>query len=408
MRRLKYPGTTGVIIRKTYPELHGNHIEKFWVEYPELRQFYNAQNKMIRLPNGSIIYFRHLKSKDDIYNYQGTEYDDILIDEATQHTEQVFKILRSSNRTVNPGIKPRFFLTGNPGGIGHAWVKRLFIDKEYEDDEKPEDYGFVQANVYDNDVLMNADPNYVSVLESLPEDEKKMYLYGDWDVLAGQFFAKWRKDKHVVEPLFAFRDAPENWTYRLGLDDGTRAPRAMVLVAQDNDGCVHVMWEYYATGETTSVAATNIKTKLERNGLLPLLQRQARIIYDPSMDIKNNQTGQSSISDFTSILGIPGLKADNSRIEGGRVMQNYIDWTPYQDPLFKVWGLTCPNVAKTFPNLIYDGNNREDIDTEGEDHLYDAVRYAVMSLPKKPQRFKSEKPLNAITNYTKRRNIWGV
>ena len=99
--RLKYPNTKGLIVRKTYPELLSNHIRKFFEEYPITRQWYNKSEKAIYYPNGSITEFSYLKNTDDVYTYQGREYENISIDEITQHEEITFKILRSSLRTFN-------------------------------------------------------------------------------------------------------------------------------------------------------------------------------------------------------------------------------------------------------------------------------------------------------------------
>lgn len=119
-RRLKYPGTQGLIVRRTYPELRANHIVKMFQEYPVLNEWYNKAEKIIYYPNGSTTEFSYLKNTDDVYTYQGREYQDITVDEITQHEEEVFKTLRSSLRTSVSGIKPTVFLTGNPGGVGHC------------------------------------------------------------------------------------------------------------------------------------------------------------------------------------------------------------------------------------------------------------------------------------------------
>ena len=149
-RRLKYPGTKGLIVRKTYPELLSNHIRMFFVEYPETSRWFHRGEKAIFWPNGSITEFSYMKTTDDVYTYQGREYEDISIDEVTQHEEEVVKILRASNRTTKSDIKPTMLLTGNPGGVGHGWIKRLFIDRKLEEGEHPGDYAFIQSKVYDN------------------------------------------------------------------------------------------------------------------------------------------------------------------------------------------------------------------------------------------------------------------
>src|SRR4030042_4256833 len=119
----QYPNSKALLVRKTYDELVSNHIDAFFRENPGLIKYYRAGDRKLILPNGSSLSFRHLQFLSDVYVYQGQEFDFIGIDEITQHEKEVFTVLRSSNRTTNSKIKPKFLLTGNPGGIGHVWVK---------------------------------------------------------------------------------------------------------------------------------------------------------------------------------------------------------------------------------------------------------------------------------------------
>lgn len=405
LRRLKYPETNGVIIRKTYAELDANHIKKMWVEYPELMKAgFNSSKKELKFHNGSVLTFRHLANSTDVYNFQGAEYEDIALDECTQHTEEAFTTLRSSNRTVVKGISPRFLLTGNPGGIGHMWVKRLFIDKDYSELEDPAEYGFVQAKVHDNPILVENDPGYVKKLEALPEDKRRAYLDGDWDVFEGQFFTEWRKEKHVIEPRYKLKEMPTNFTYRIGWDEGNRAPRAVYILAQDNDGRVEVIWEYYRAGETVNKAALNIKTAWEVLGILDTLQERARIVFDPSMKIKSNQTGISTAKVVSDILGVPMEPGNNDRLDGARRFKDMLQHDKLTPPLMTVWS-TCHNLIRTLPQLIYSDNGSEDVDTTVEDHAYDAVRYGLMSFRRAPERMRGDKP-TGMKSYQKRKSIW--
>jgi len=201
LRRLSLPGSRGLIVRKTYPELLSNHIRKFFIEYPQTTKWYNKAEKTIYWPNGSTTEFSYLQNTDDVYTYQGREYDDIDVDEVTQHEYEVIKVLRSSLRTTNPKIEPRMFLTGNPGGPGHDEVKRIFIDREFEEGEDPDDYHFIQAFVSDNQALMEGDPEYIHRLEDLDERHRKMYLEGSWEIAADKAFKMFSKIKHVMKPM---------------------------------------------------------------------------------------------------------------------------------------------------------------------------------------------------------------
>lgn len=399
-RRVKYPNTRGVIIRKTYPELLANHIQEMWKEFPDLHQYFNKSEKSIMFPNGSILDFRYLKSTDDVYNYQGVQYEDIALDECTQHSEEAFTILRSSNRTTNPNISCRFLLTGNPGGIGHGWVKRLFIDRQFKENEREEDYAFVQAFVYDNDILMENDPDYIRRLEGLPEEKRKAYLEGDWDVFEGQFFSEFRKEKHVIKPRYLLSEAPETFSYYLTWDEGTLKPRSVVLLARDNDGKVEAIWEYYRTQETASEAARNIRVELTRQGIWSLIKRQAKMVYDPAMNIRGNE-GKSTIEIVQNILQLdnPPIAGNNDRITGAARFKEFMAWSELSAPLFQIWD-TCTNGIRTLPTLIYIENGKEDIDTDGEDHWYDCVRYGLMEMKELPTRLSGQSLIAAASNFT--------
>jgi len=370
-RRLKYPNTDGVIIRKTYPELLTNHIKMLWKEYPELKQYYKSADKCVEFPNGSTLYFRHLQHDSDVYNFRGQSFEDIALDEATEHTEETFQVLRSSNRlnefkSEGEKIKPTMFLTFNPGGIGHQWVKRLFIDRRFFKNEKPRDYSFVQAFLRDNKILAEADPGYLATLKALPDHLRRAYLDGDWDVFEGQFFPEWNREVHVVRPRFEFKNLPSNWNYRLCWDEGTRAPRAAYVLIQDSDGYVDMVFEYYKAGELASVAAENIKTRLKDIGLLEILQKRGLFVFDPSMDINNNQTGLATSLVVSNILGIRMQKGTNNRVEGARRFREYLHYTEFQKPMLRVWD-GCINFIRTLPQLIY-ADNREDCNSDTEDH----------------------------------------
>ena len=162
-----YAGITITIIRKTYPELQANHIKPLKAMLPQGSYRYNDSKKEMYFPNGSQILFRYLANDKDLDRFQGTETDIMFIDEATQFTEEQFRMLMPCIRAVNQYPK-RIYLTCNAGGVGHQWVKRLFITRQYREDENPEEYRFIQSLVTDNKALMAAQPDYIKQLEALP------------------------------------------------------------------------------------------------------------------------------------------------------------------------------------------------------------------------------------------------
>lgn len=161
-----YPGIKVLIIRQTYPELLNNHIN---ILIPELNGIakYNKSEKIYNWNNGSTIKMGYCANDSDLTQYQGAEYDIIFLDEATNLSEYQMKTIVACLRGVN-GFPKRIYYTMNPGGQGHQYIKRIFIDKRYEEGENPDDYTFIQALVQDNQILMETQPDYVRQLEALP------------------------------------------------------------------------------------------------------------------------------------------------------------------------------------------------------------------------------------------------
>ena len=220
---LRYPGIRCLLVRRSYAELKANHVDPLLREYAGLMT-YRETDKRLDLPNRSSIQLGYCSSNRDVLRYQGQEYDIIAIDEATQLNEYQFSIFKACLRGVG-AVPRRMYLTCNPGGVGHAWVKRLFIDRAFRPDEDPDDYRFIPAQVYDNPVLTAADPDYVRQLESLPEKLRNAWLLGRWDVFEGQFLPEFRPEVHVAEP-----DAvPARLRYFAALDYGFDMLAALLL-----------------------------------------------------------------------------------------------------------------------------------------------------------------------------------
>lgn len=373
-RRLLYRGTKGLIVRKTFPELLANHIRQFFKEYPETREWYNKSEKTIYWPNGSTTEFSYLGSVDDVYTYQGREYDDISVDEVTQHEWEVIRILRSSLRTANPQIKPTMFLTGNPGGIGHQEVKRIFIDRRFHPNENPDDFAFVQAFVDDNQALMDADPAYKKRLLDLPEHLRKAYLEGDWNIFAGQAFPELARHVHIIPPF----ELPEPVRWFAGYDWGHEHPFAFVLCGMTHDKKVYVTGHVYAQHKNIEQQVLMIKNLIGEKKPIVYLGHDA--FQDRGHPTIARQLQQA-------LPGLQLLKATTKRIHGVSILREQI---AYQ------------NTTKGYPNLRFFKNAEEvydqvasmqyddkkpedalkmDANSEGEggDDLYDALRYALAS-----------------------------
>nr|UCS96193.1 MAG: terminase large subunit [Caudoviricetes sp.] len=368
---LNYPGIRLLILRRTYSELRENHI------LPLLAELYGAakykeSEKAFTFPNGSRLRFGYCDGETDVLQYQGQEYDAIFMDEATQFTEYQFQTLTACLRGANSFPK-RFYLTCNPGGVGHAWVKRLFVTQKYENSERPEDYTFIRASVKDNQVLVENDPEYVRMLENLPGDLRRAWLEGDWDVFQGQYFTEFRENLHVMEP-FAL---PEWWRRYFTMDYGLDM-FAAYWIAMDNFGRAYVYREAYKSNLVMSDAAALAR---EMTGG----EKIEAWFAPPDMWNRRQDTG-GTVADAFAKNGIPLVKASNNRAQG---WLNVKEWLK---PGLDEAGLPCAglrifrhcaNLIESFPPLQVSQKDPNDCDTEPHrfTHGPDAIRYFVAGRP---------------------------
>ena len=316
---LSYNGISILILRRTFPELRENHILPMIADLMGIAR-YRDMDKSFTFPNGSRIVFGYCDSEADVLQYQGQEYDVIFMDEATQFTEFQFTTLTACLRGANDFPK-RFYLTCNPGGVGHTWVKRLFIDKQYKASERPEDYLFIAANVYDNHALMEHDPDYVRMLENLPEEQRKAWLLGQWDIFEGQYFAEFDRDIHVCRP----HGIPAHWRRYVTLDYGMDMLAALWM-AVDEQGRAVVYRELYegrdngkgenGQGHIISAAARRL---LEVNGG----DEVQAWLAPPDLWNRRQDTGKSAAELFLE-NGVPLTKTGNSRVAGWLAVREFL------------------------------------------------------------------------------------
>ncbi|MBX6361977.1 MAG: hypothetical protein IRZ03_18125 [Acidobacterium ailaaui] len=371
---LKYPDLKLLLLRRTLPELRENHVMPLMRELYGFAR-YKEQDKMFIFPNGSRIVLGYCDAEKEVYRYQGHEYDVIGLEEATHFTEAMRDFFETCNRSTRTDFKPRMYYTSNPGGVGHAWFKRLFIDRQFKVTENPDDYVFITAKVYDNTVLMQANPEYVKTLENLPDDLREAFLHGNWDVFAGQYFREWRRDTHVIEPFYI----PREWMRFCSIDWGYNDPCAVYWHAV-NDSHVYTYRELYITQTNASDVAKRI---LE-------LSQGERIEYTvASPDMwhkrgtalsKDGQMKGESIAEIFMDSGVYLEKADNDRIQGWNRMREYMKIAPDGQPYWLIFN-TCHNLIRTLPQLIHDERNVEDVADGIEDHAAESCRYGLMSRP---------------------------
>lgn len=381
-RRFQYPNSHAAIFRRTYPELEANHIRPMLAEHPPLRQFYNESKKLLTLPNGSTIQFCHCENEKDVSLYQGREWSDLGIDEAGHWPESTFRTLQGSNRSATPGVPARCALTANPGGIGHSWLKRIFIERRFNERELPDDYEFIQSLVFDNPTLIENDPAYVNRLRAEPNEAlRRAYLDGDWSITAGQYFGEIRREVHYIRP---FR-IPDHWTRFGSYDFGFNHPAAFGWFACDEDGSVYLYRELVVPQKRIDEFARILNGYPETKDM--------HIVGGHDCWAKKavlRQGTPPTIAEEFLNHDIVLSRAKIDRVQGATQLRNYLAWQgrPDNKPRFYIFD-TCPITFDTLNRMQVDPDRPEDVlkqdATEGDplsgDDAYDMVRYALMSRP---------------------------
>lgn len=383
---LRHAGIRQLIVRRSYPELQENHIRQLRAELLGVAR-YNEQKHVLTFPNGSTINFVYCAKDKDVDNLQGQEYDMIYIDEATQLSEYQIKVIAACCRGVN-GFPKRVYLTCNPGGRGHAYVKRLFVDRKFVGDEKPEDYRFIQALVTDNKVLMESDPEYVRRLEVLPPKLRKAWLEGLWDILEGQFFEEFRDDPehyadrigtHVIAPF----TPPAHWPVFRSYDHGYAKPFSVGWWTADEEGRLYRILELYgSTGEPNVGLKWDPATIFDRIREIesehPWLRgKQIRGVADPA--IWDADSGES-VAETAAKRRVYFEPGDHKRLTGWMQVHYRLAFDREGKPRMYFFN-SCKDAIRTLPLLEYDLHKAEDLDTDGEDHAADEIRYLCMARP---------------------------
>ena len=387
----RYPGIKILIVRRTYKELQNNHIEQLLAELDGFAR-YNRSDKVFRFPNGATISFGYCANEGDLGQYQGAEYDVVFLDEAGQLQESWIRKINLCVRGTN-GLPKRTYYTLNPGGPGHAYFKRVFVDRNFNQDESPDDYFFIQARGEDNKVLMRTQPDYLRELENLPPTLRAAWKDGRWDVYEGQFFEdfvdnpegyKTRVRTHVIEPF----EIDPGWTICRSYDFGYGKPFSCAWWAVDYDGVIYRILELYGCTRTPNEGVKWTPdeqferiAKLEREH--PWL-RGKRItgVADPSIWDASRGESVAQTAARHRVYFTPG---DNKRIPGWMQCHYRLQFDENGYPRMYVFR-TCRAFLRTVPLMMYDEHRPEDLDTTLEDHVCDEWRYLCMSRPVKPMK----------------------
>lgn len=332
---------------------------------------YSGASGLLRVGESRIIIGGYRNSQD-IDRYIGLEYDAVVIEEATQVGEDRITALRGSIRSSIQGWRTRVYLSTNPGGIGHRWFKKTFVRADPTTRFLGLPVRFFPATYRDNPFLSR---DYIEYLESLRGPLGAAWRDGDWDTFEGIAFPDWNGAEHVVEPF----DIPKEWPRWRAIDWGYAAPFVCLWLSRDPDsGRIYVYREYTAKQLTDRQQARIIR-ELTSPG------ENINITYaDPSMWAKKNVADVvTSIADEYRIEGIILTPADNDRIDGKQRIHRLLAKLPDGKPGLQVMS-NCEYLIETMETIPSSLSRPEDVDTEADDHAYDALRYALTNYDHKP------------------------
>lgn len=400
----KYPKFVATIIRREYPELRDNHIkpltEMLRCGQKDAVATYKKSDKEIIFPNGSVIRFRYCNNETALGKLMGQETDFLFIDEATNFPEEWLKKMFAIVRGTN-GYPKRVYITCNPSGIGMGYIKRIFIDRRFEEGENPDDYSFIKSLLTDNQALMKSDPEYIKYLEALPPKLRQAWLEGRWDVFEGAFFEDFRTTPdpqkcfeagitteqaleqhrwtHVIKPF----DIPSGWNIYRSYDFGYGKPFSLGWWAVDYEGTIYRILELYGCTKTPNEGV--MWTPAEQFDRIAEIEREHPYlrgkkifgVADPS--IWDGSRGIPIIEEAEK-RGIYFDKGRNERIAGWMQVHERFK---FDDKGFARMYFfdTCEAAIRTIPLMMYDEHKPEDLNTDLEDHVCDEIRYFCQSRP---------------------------
>jgi len=386
------PGVDTLLLRRTFPELETSILNYFRRDVPrDLYRSYNDSKHVVTWHNGSTTRFGYCAGENDVYQYQGAEFLFIGIDELTHFTLRQWQFLTSRNRCPAPGTFPNMAGATNPGNIGHAWVKALWVDKrpapgmDHPEEYDAREFDFIRATLRDNPVYAN-DESYAKTLRALPRHLRQAFLEGDWDVFAGQYFDSFDPARHV---FFAQSLRIEPWWPRwISIDWGFEHPSAVYWHAARPDGVVVTYREFVQNHLSprmlgAAIAERSVAYGAGGSGIgcLPVgmgsqPERIADVFLSP--DAFAERTADSSIAeqlgDALAAAGLPRpAPADNDRVGGWMLMYQMLESGYWQI------SSACERLIECIPTLTRDTINVEDVRKFDGDDSADSARYGLKS-----------------------------
>jgi len=414
LRQVKNPNYQGILFRRTNDELEQIKIEARRM-FPAAGGIYRENDNTGIFPSGARIYLRYMQYEQDCLKYQGREFQFIGFDELTHFNEHQYTYLFSRCRTTDPDLVCIVRSSANPGGPGHPWVKKRFIDAvpagpgrkpqpkyfwkgadqpgaEWVEREVPRgtansyNRAFVPASRFDNPTLMKADPGYEGRIRGMHDPLlAEAILTGNWDLFAGQFFTRFRKQIHVI-PEF---DIPDWWTRIRGLDRGFAAPFCCEWMAVDGDGSVYFYDEIHETEKSPQWLCEQIHRHTGSDRIDYTYGGRDFWVRNPMA--WNREDTPEYVAEHEAAAfaagGITIIAANQDRKQGWALMHRMMDWEGdiatklTKTPQFYLIRGKCPNLESQIVAAVRDPHDVEDIPDGGDDAL-EAARYAAMHLQK--------------------------
>jgi len=399
MRYFNNSNFSGLILRRTNDELR----ELIWKSqelYPKIYPGSKWQEKKSQwvFPSGGKLWMTYLERDEDVLRYQGLSFSYIAFDELTQYaTPFAWNYMRSRLRSTDPTLPLFQRATTNPGGRGHGWVKKMFVDpapsnikfaatdidtantltfpKGHEKEGQPLFYRrFIPATLKDNPYLMQ-DGQYEANLLALPETQRRQLLEGDWDVADGAAFSEFKQSDHVCEPF----DIPPDWRRFRSCDYGYSSYSAVHWFAIDPSyETLYVYRELYLSKNTGKDLA---KAVLEAEHGESIQYG----ILDSSCWHNRGQIGPSIAEEMISIgcRWRPSDRSAGARVAGKNRFHEVLKVDPVTETAGIIFFNTCRQIISDLPVIPSDPKGSDDIDPRhASDHTYDSVRYGIMSRPK--------------------------
>lgn len=411
VRCMMHPETHAYLFRRTYPELEKTLIQTTLQIVPKALGQYKATTHEMTLINGSVMHFCYCSDEGTLLIYQGAEIHWLYFDELTHFTKGMYDYLRTRLRAPRKlGIVPCVRSASNPGGPGHSWVKAYFVDstnigRQVYEKHVPMDDGteevrlieYIPATVKDNPHLSK---DYEVELQQKPAKLRDALLHGSWDAFSGQAFPEFVDDpEHYLDGIgthvISSFDIPLHWTRYVSFDHGYTRPFSFGVWAVDEEGRAYRYKELYGCKPNEPNVGVCWTPGQIGNALAELMEPEFREgirpigVADPA--IWDQSRGLSVEEQIRQVFsGVIFHKGDNTRMDGKMQLHERLRFDEDGKPMLYVFD-TCREFIRTIPALAYDARKVEDIDTAGEDHIYDETRYFLMSRPIAPRRIIEKK-----------------